>query len=120
MTGNAAVSERSCCESRAMSPRRPALDVSGASKFPLFVLAERPLLLGVLHYLLLHVQPFAAADAVHVFQGLVFRVGLLAEVQVFFLGGGNPVRVAADHLGHRRRTQTGSASQSGVYIYEHS
>lgn len=110
MTGNPAVSVSSVTVLRSMSAAPPSPEE--ASGFPLFVLAERPLFLGVLHYLLLHVQPFAAADGVHVFQGLVFRVGLLAEVQVFFLGGGNPVRIAADHLGHRRRTQTGSVSSS--------
>ena len=71
--------------------------------FYLFVLAQCPLLLSMLHYLLLHVEAFAAAHAVHVFQSQIFRVRFLTEVQVFFFCGGNPVRITADHLIHRER-----------------
>lgn len=67
----------------------------------LLVLAERSLLLRVLDNLFLHAEAFAAADSVHVFQGLVGGVSFFPEVQVFFLGGGNPVWITADHLGHR-------------------
>lgn len=62
------------------------------------VFAQSPLLLCVLHDLLLHIQAFAAADGVHVFQRLVRGVGLLPKVQVLLFCGGHPVRVAADHL----------------------
>lgn len=67
----------------------------------LLVLTECSLLLCMLYYLLLHIEAFAAADSVHVFEGLVGGVGFLPEVQVFFLGSGNPVWITADHLGHR-------------------
>lgn len=33
----------------------------------LFVLAQSPLLLCVLHYFLLHIEAFTAADSIHVF-----------------------------------------------------
>lgn len=72
----------------------------------LFVLAQCPLFLSVLHYLLLHVEAFAAAHAVHVFQSLVFGVCFLTKVQVFLFCGGNPVRIAADHLMHRGESET--------------
>lgn len=73
--------------------------------FGLFVLAQRPLLLGVLHDLLLHVEAFTAADTVHVLERLVLRVRLLTKVQVFFFCGGNPVGITADHLAHRRASE---------------
>lgn len=44
------------------------------------VFTESPLFLGVLHDLLLHVQAFATADSVHVFERLIGRVGFLPEV----------------------------------------
>lgn len=71
--------------------------------FDLFVLAQRPLLLSVLHDLLLHVEAFTAADAVHVLERLVLRVCFLTKVQVFFFCGGNPVGITADHLAQRRK-----------------
>lgn len=48
--------------------------------FYLFVLAQCPLFLSMLHDLLLHVEAFAPAHAVHVFQSLVFRVCFLTKV----------------------------------------
>lgn len=66
----------------------------------LLVLSECSLLLCVLYNLLLHIEAFAAADSVHVFEGLVGRVCFFSEVQVFFLGGGNPAWITADHLGY--------------------
>lgn len=98
------------------SPVRGEQEVSAVSLLELFsvrfssllVLAECSLLLCVLDYLLLHVEAFAAADSVHVFQGLVCRVGFLPEVQVFFFCGGNPAWVAADHLGHREEHRHGN------------
>lgn len=67
----------------------------------LLVLAQCPLFLSMLHYLLLHVEAFATAHAVRVFQSLVLRVCFLTKVQVFFFCGGNPVGITADHLMHR-------------------
>lgn len=67
----------------------------------LLVLAECSLFLCVLHYLLLHVEAFAAADSIHVFEGLVGGVGFLSKVQIFFLSGGNPVWITGDDLGHK-------------------
>lgn len=68
----------------------------------LLVLAQRPLLLRVLHQFLLHVEAFTAPNAVHVLERLVLRVRLLTKVQVFFFCGGNPVGIAADHLEEER------------------
>lgn len=68
----------------------------------LFVLAQSSLLLCVLYCLLLHVEAFAATDSVHVFEGLICGVRFLTKVQIFFLCGGNPVRITADRLGHRQ------------------
>lgn len=65
------------------------------------VLAESSLLLRVLHYLLLHVESFATPHGIHVLEGLVFRVCFLTKVQIFFLRGGNPVRIATDCLQDR-------------------
>ena len=78
----------------------------------LLVLAQSSLLLCVLHGLLLHVEALAAAHSVGVLQGLVSRVCFLPEVQVLFFCGGNPVRIAADHLRHRRSREYKANSHS--------
>lgn len=70
------------------------------------VLAESSLLLGVLHYLLFHVESFATAHSIHVLEGLVFRVCFLAKVQIFFLRGGNPVRITTDCLQYKPDRQS--------------
>lgn len=79
-------------------------EVGVLKDFYLFVLAQCPLFLSMLHYLLLHIEAFAAAHTVHVFQSLVFRVCFLTKVQVFLFCGGNPVGITADHLIQTRKT----------------
>lgn len=57
----------------------------------------------MLDNLLLDVQPFTAADGVHVPQGTVFGVGLLAVVRVLLLGGWRPEGIGVDGLRGRER-----------------
>lgn len=71
----------------------------------LLILAESSLLLSMLHYLLFHVESFATAHSIHVLEGLVFRVRFLTKVQIFFLRGGNPVRITTDCLQYRADRQ---------------
>lgn len=92
---------------------RPADGEVGVLRaFNLFVLAQCPLFLSVLHYLLLHVEAFATAHTVHIFQSLVFIVCFLTKVQVFFFCCGNPVRIAADHLMHRGDSQKDNSNRN--------
>lgn len=79
----------------------------------LLILAESSLLLSMLHYLLFHVESFATAHSIHVLEGLVFRVRFLTKVQIFFLCGGNPVRITTDCLQYRADRQNSHVLVSG-------
>lgn len=79
-------------------------------QFLSLVLAESPLLLRMLHDLLLHVESFTTPYGIHVLEGLVFRVCFLTKVQIFFLRGGNPVRITTDCLQYR--TDEGNSNMS--------
>lgn len=83
------------------------------------VLAECPLLLGVFHDLLLHVEAFAPADGVHVFQSLVGRIRLLTKVKIFFFSCGNPVRITANDLGQEEGRGERRTTSEGQWVQTH-
>lgn len=70
------------------------------SRSGLLVLGQCTLLLGMFHNLLLDVQSLASTDGVHVAQGSILGVRLLAVVSVLLLGGGCPEWIHIDHLQH--------------------
>ena len=53
--------------------------------------------------LFLHVQPLPSPHTVHVFSGLVIRVGFLTEVSVLFLGRWDPIRVNIYNLEKKKQ-----------------
>lgn len=59
---------------------------------------QRPLLLRKLHNLLIHKQPFALSDSVHIDLRNIHLVRFLSEVFQLLFSGGNPERVDVEEL----------------------